>query len=555
MEPPDRVEFVRVLGPAVIFGLLVLPLAAQSSAIGVEETGSKACAGCHAEIYRKYAVTGMARTSGRAGSDRLKESFDRAAFTASGVGYRVSPNQAGFQLHYSRPGVFEGERKLDWYVGSGHLGRSYLSSVDGFLFQAPVSYYSRPAKWDLSPGYQTKKTIDLTRAVEPACLQCHASRLQPIAATQNRFESLPFLEAGIGCERCHGPGKTHIDLMTSGIRNEQRGIVNPARLDAARRDSVCAQCHLTGAARIARASRPSPTYRPGDLLSDHLAVFVWSGGGSSDMTATSHYEKLAQSTCKQNSGDRLWCGSCHDPHDQPRPAERAAFFRSRCLSCHQPSACKESMPMRRKGSDDCAGCHMPKSPTHNMEHVVFTDHTIPRRPGPAPAPRGNVRQLVSFFGEAGGGRELALAYALVAATEPAIRGRALELLKNAGAAAPDDVPVLSQLAQFYDRLGDEEQAMELCERIIRLDPANPAAGTNLAIYWIKRGRAMEAVALWENVLTRNPGLIGASINLAVAEYHAGSPAAAEAGLRKALEFDPDNDFARKLLEEIRGATK
>jgi len=136
-----------------------------------------------------------------------------------------------------------------------------------------------------------------------------------------------------------------------------------------------------------------------------------------------------------------------------------------------------------------------------------------------------------------------------------VRGRALELLKNAESAAPNDIPVLSQLAQFYDRLGDEEKAMELCERITRLDAANHAAATNLAIYWIKRGRAKEAIALWENVLMRNPGLTGARINLAVAEYRAGNATAAEAGVRKALEYDPDNDFARKLLYEIRGAAR
>src|SRR5205085_3879597 len=111
---------------------------AQNTA-GGDETGSKACAGCHADIYRKYSATGMARTSGRAGSDRIKESFEHAAFAASGAEYRVDANQSGYRLTYSRPGVFEGERKLEWYVGSGNVGRSYLFSVEGFLFQAPVS--------------------------------------------------------------------------------------------------------------------------------------------------------------------------------------------------------------------------------------------------------------------------------------------------------------------------------------------------------------------------------------------------------------------------------
>src|SRR5258706_7161871 len=95
-------------------------LSQQAPAPG-EEVGSKACAGCHAEIYRKYSATGMARSSGRTASDRFQESFDRAAFSdpASGADYRVAPALAGYRLEFTRGAGVQGERTLEWFIGSG----------------------------------------------------------------------------------------------------------------------------------------------------------------------------------------------------------------------------------------------------------------------------------------------------------------------------------------------------------------------------------------------------------------------------------------------------
>jgi tetratricopeptide (TPR) repeat protein len=543
------------------FSFLLLSTAAalsQKDPAPNEEVGSKACAACHAEIYRKYSTTGMARSSGRTGTDPFQESFDRAAFSdpVSGAGYRVAPEPAGYQLEFSRSAAaVKGERTLEWFIGSGSVGRSYLFSLDGFLFQSPVSYYSIAAKWDISPGYQEYRTINLTRVVETACLQCHASRLQPLAGVQNRFGRPPFLESGVSCERCHGPGKNHIARMTAGSTFGPRQIVNPAKLDPARRDGVCAQCHLTGAARIARIRSQRGSYQPGYLLSDYLCVFVWSDAESSALTATSHYEKLQQSACKKASGDRLWCGSCHDPHNQPPASTRAQYYRERCQGCHPASACKESQQARRAAGDDCTRCHMPRSQTPGVEHVVFTDHAIPRRQVRSAPAGGAGHSLKSFWNTEPDERDLALGYAAAASTNPSVRSEALQRLQKAASRSPQDLAVLSQLAQFYDRMGQEENALALCERIVRADSSNTAAAVNLGIYWIKRGRAQEAMGLWEKALLRNPALTGARVNLAVAQYRSGDTAAAETTLIKALEYDPDLEVARKLLAEIRAGRK
>jgi len=196
---------------------------------------------------------------------------------------------------------------------------------------------------------------------------------------------------------------------------------------------------------------------------------------------------------------------------------------------------------------------MPKGQVRDTEHAVFTDHTIPRRQQPGSGPAGGERSLALFWKAPVDERDLGLALAAVAGGDSGLRKRAFELLRKAEARDPVDVAVLAQLAQLYDLAGDEDLAIALSERAVRLDATQVAVAVNLGTYYIQRGRAREAMRLWTDALSRNPALTGARINLAVAHYQAGDLAAAEAAVLKALEYDPDHETARKLLSEIRAA--
>src|SRR5262249_36628739 len=123
---------------------------------------AQTCAGCHAEIYRKYMQTGMARSSGRVGTGNFTEKLPAAAGR-----FRVTHEKESFRMHFN-----SGSRDLKWFIGSGAVGRSYGFEADGFLFQAPVSYYSAVQRWDLSPGY-TGKSLELAKPIEEPCLTCH----------------------------------------------------------------------------------------------------------------------------------------------------------------------------------------------------------------------------------------------------------------------------------------------------------------------------------------------------------------------------------------------
>ncbi len=511
------------------------------------------CAPCHRTIYERYRQTPMANSSGAVGSGLIREvypgAFDHAP---TGFRYRVDRKPGAVDLKFARnDGTLKGVKDLLYFVGSGATARSYLLSDEGFLYQAPVAYYTAAAKWDLAPNYETYAYPYLTRPVMPGCLTCHASFLNTVATTQNRYASPPFEEGGIACQRCHGAGEEHIRKMNEGDRKGGLSIVNPAKLPPDRRDSVCSQCHLAGEVRVMRAGRDWQSYRPGERLADSVSVFVRAGAGPG-MKVTSHVEKLAQSACKRRAGDRLWCGTCHDPHFVPKPGERAEWFRQKCLGCHDNGACGETNAARAALQDDCTACHMTKSTVTDAQHVVYTDHSIPKKARPAVAPASEKLELVGFGGGSASARDTALAYGIAASRtqDPALRLRATTLLQDAERTAPDDVEVLLYLAELYRNGNRADDAVPLYRRAIRLDPGQVTASVGLGGILMERGQSAEAIALWQDALSKNGGLELVRINLAMAQWRSGDLPAAESSLLKAISLNPGFATPVGLLEQL-----
>jgi hypothetical protein len=509
---------------------------------------STACAACHRAIYDSYQRTPMATTSGQAGRAIPAESLARAVFThsASGFRYRVSQSAGGYSMEFEKTagGSLHGKKALAWFVGSGAVARSYLLAAGGFQYEAPVAYYSGSARWDLAPAYDRYAYPYLTRPVVPPCLNCHASFLSAVPGTLNRYGNPPFREGGVACERCHGPGEAHIQKMRSGVATGGVSIVNPATLAPDRRDSTCAQCHLSGEVRVMRAGASWGSYRPGDRLADSVTVFVREGTAPG-MRVTSHFEKLAQSVCRRGSGDKLWCGTCHDPHTVPGSADRAAWFRRKCESCHAEDACTETRANRAGRQNDCAGCHMPKSGVTDAQHVVYTDHSIPRRPRPTSAAPSAEAALAPFGGATASARDLALAYGIAGD-----RTRALPLLEAAAKDSPGDSEVLLYLAEIYRDSGQADRAIPLYRRAMQLDPAQVTASVGLGAILFERGQDAEAITLWQDALAKNSGLVLTATNLAMAQWRAGDKQAAELTLQRVIAVSPGFQPARDLLKRL-----
>ena len=453
-------------------------------------------------------------------------------------------------LSFERPGdpSVHGKRELLYYIGQGRRGRTYLFSVDGFLFEAPVNWYTDKHMWDMAPAYGNVQEAPMNLPALTSCLDCHVSGIQPpIKGTENRYTMPVFAYSGVTCERCHGPGAAHVN---SGA------IVNPSKLSADRRDAVCMQCHLEGNAAIERPGKHLYQFRPGDDLSDYIRYYVRVDENAPGLRAASQFEALAQSMCKKKSGAAMSCMSCHDPHRPPSPEERVTFYREKCLACHAGLSVKH-----HANQPDCTSCHMPANLSTDVAHTEVTDHRIPRRPNSGPVlenalaqPSSALPRLAPFPASPAtehDDRDMALAWATMAGSgNEAVLKQAEQLLRKAAQESPKDPAVLSSLAYVEQRRGATSDARELYQKALAQDPNLLDAATNLGVIEANSGHLREAVTLWEGAFARAPGRSAIGMNIARAFCSAGKLDQARDFTLRVLQFNPDLDSAKKLLNGL-----
>src|SRR5207253_1427745 len=113
----------------------------------------------------------------------------------------------------------------------------------GTLIELPLTWYAENGgHWGMSPAYDRPDHAGFSREITYRCLFCHNGypEIEPGADFWDGASVFPSrLPEGIDCQRCHGPGKNHVNAV------QKRGsIVNPSRLRGEPRMQICTQCHL-----------------------------------------------------------------------------------------------------------------------------------------------------------------------------------------------------------------------------------------------------------------------------------------------------------------------
>lgn len=536
---------------AALLLLVALPLAsgAQISRPTPVRVADAECGKCHREIFQKYLSTPMAHASGLAEENFIPGKYDHAA---SDTEYTVSEKNGTADLGFQSkkdPNV-SGHYPLSYFLGSGHLGTTYLYKINDYLFESPVAWYAPAQGYDMKPGLEELKQIPPALSIQSSCLRCHMSAVQPSdAGTINRYTGLSFLHGGITCEACHGDAQQHVNSRG------KAPIVNPAHLTPERRDSVCISCHLEGDVSVERAGRSTLNYHPGDAISDYLAFYVYSGN---NLTArgVSEVEQLAESTCKRMSGDKMSCTSCHDPHFMPPPEQRVAFFRAKCLACHnQPQFAASHHPENQ----DCTSCHMRHTGAENIPHVAWTDHRILRLPAAPPLRTDHQAgsELVPIFSPGATQRDQAMAYyqALLEG-DRAAESKAWNLLQQQRSAIANDVAALNAFANLSAERGDAEAARQAFEQVLKLDSRNLTALSNLGILEAKQGSLQASIKLLNSAFETNKDVAGLALNLARVQCATGDATGARTTLDEALVYGPglvDLQHMRDQLTQCKAA--
>lgn len=557
----------------------------------VHYVGMQTCRTCHEGIYETFIQTGMGQSFGAATRQKSAADFspEHALVYDKDLDYYYKPYWQNDSLYIMEYRVTNGDtvhkriQRVDYIVGSGQHTNSHIFSVNGYLYQAPITFYTQKHKWDLAPGFEKGGNSRFHRMIELECMSCHNGYPEFVSNSENKYLSL---KTGIDCERCHGPGSLHVQEKQAGhIVDTSKGpdytIVNPRRLSTELQNNVCQRCHLQGIT-VLNDGKTFFDFHPGMKLSEVMNVFMPEYVGAQDkMIMASHVERMKKSQCYIVSG-KMSCITCHNPHVSVKFTPRSQFLNA-CQSCHNPAkgqeGCSEKLAVRALKNDDCVVCHMPRNGSVDIPHVAVTDHYIRKRPMDDSAKE----HISAFLGlrcfnnkhvdaitTARGYMEF---YERYAPARPLLDSAMLYLGKQAGEEASqkqnrdyirlyfllNDFQKVTQYAaqlqpanvndawtayragEAYFRLQQPDKALPWYERATQIWKYSLDFENKYGSCLLTLGKQAEAMKVFNFILSENPDYTSANTNLGYLYMQQGNNTMAYNYLKRADELDPDHE--------------
>lgn len=273
--------------------------------------GSEKCFACHADQYNLWQATGHPWKLRKAEKARYAK-------------LPLPPGYSWDDISY----VIGGANKKARYIDK--KGYIVTSAKDGS--EAKTQYNLEDGSWSF---YEkgTKKPYK--------CGPCHMTAYKP-EGNQDGLEGMigTWVEDGIGCEECHGPGADHLKTPSK------------ATIKVDRKVEVCGKCHQRG------GMGPEPPAK-GGFIEHHEQINELRAGAHKDMA----------------------CVDCHNPHD------RAIHAKKNCAGCHSEIAKVFAGNRHGKQGTRCVECHMPKitksaitvgSYTADVRTHIFRINTDPK---------------------------------------------------------------------------------------------------------------------------------------------------------------------------------
>jgi len=503
------------------------------------------CFGCHAQIYKTYLQTGMARSFAHPRPDNTVEDYtqNNHFFHAASNTYFEMYERGGeyyqrrYQLGYEGRQTNVAETKIDYFLGSAIHARAYLHrSADGRLLQLPVTWYSeKGGYWGMAPGYDSPDHTYGLRPITYDCIFCH-NGYESIPSTHTRLGAEPVyagtLPEGVDCQRCHGPGQKHVQAAGKpGAKpaDLRASIVNPSRLDPDRQAEVCLQCHLQTTEFslphvVKRYDRGDFSYRPGQPLADFELAFDYAPGTERDdwFQNVSTASRMRMSQCFLKSNGALKCTTCHDPHNIQHGSEVAEHYNAVCRQCHAAPFNALVAAKKHTAETGCIGCHMPLRRPVEVVHIGKTDHYIQRN---KPA-----RDLLADIAE----RHETL--------DNSYRGKVLLYYPKTLPPTPENQLYLA-IAQVRDKSNLGEGIPQLAKAIEAAHPATPEPYFELATALQAAGQIDQAVAQYRATLKLDPRYSPALLGLGTAFKQQGLLGQAADSFTRATQAAPDNPKA------------
>jgi len=314
--------------------------------------------------------------------------FSRGRLTLHSQPYSVRQRDGAFYITESYLFGKPREHRIDYTLGNRRIQHYLTTLADGKIVVLPPTWDAVRKEWFHAADIDDPEEAPgvLVQVWNKNCYSCHVSQEQKnFDGARSRYNTA-WVDFGINCERCHGPGGAHVAHYSAvpAPSGKASDIVMQTRLDAARNTAVCAQCHSFRDIYV-------DGFTAGDNYYDHfLPVLEYSQPSGADPAywadgRTRRFSNdafgLWQSECFLKGG--ATCLDCHvvphntdiDRNPQLRPDANAL-----CARCHAnigANVAAHTHHAERSAGSSCVECHMPRTVYSIKAEIRDHSMTVP----------------------------------------------------------------------------------------------------------------------------------------------------------------------------------
>lgn len=558
----------------------------------VQYVGMETCRTCHADKFETYIHTGMGMSFGIATRTKSDARFGEHDVVYDSIrNFYYKPFWKNDSLYVKEYRLLKNDtvhlriEQINYIVGSGQHTNSHMLRINGYLYQAPITFYTQKQQWDLAPGMEGGFNSRFSRIIESECLACHNGLPQPVVGSINKYVKIPN---GIDCERCHGPGSLHVATINKGIAVDTANgidytIVNPGNLSVDLQNNLCFRCHLQGVD-VLNDGASFFDFKPGDHIRDHWNIFLPQYDGKNNLfLMASQADRMLQSKCFIET-QQLSCITCHNPHITVKETP-VSQFNAPCLSCHNNGKdCTESIAARNLKQDNCSGCHIPKSGSIDIPHVSISDHKIQIPGKDALKEDGQFVRLIALTDSNASPVTMAkgyLKYFEAFTHQPVmldsawmwlqkvkikdeayykasihyhyLNGNFKQIIAEASKLNSMKIPdawTYYRIGESYFTMQDFPNAVVYFKKAVDVLPYNLDFNLKLGSAYFRVNNFSDAQKVFAFIINENPKYQKAWMNLGAVYLQNGNYSEAESALLQAIQLDPDYLQARLTLVDL-----
>ncbi len=356
-----------------------------------EYVGSKKCRDCHWREYDTWKGTLHSKFMQPAGERSVIGDFEINNKMTVDVTDKASnlANKEVTTTMYKKDGLFYintigpdwelHDYEISHVIGLGERQNYITKFPNGEIHVLPVEWNASSGKWvdnfGLKMHYPGEGNYwsDPGRIWQYKCGSCHVTGMEiKYNADRDSFNST-WLDIGIGCEACHGPGSNHVKAASVYFEGEKETIINPAKLPWRLRAMICGQCHNWGESTIdvslykdgfpTKYSYPFG-YKVGKWLPTYFV--------EAKDEEKKHHQQYNEWKKSAHANAGVICTACHGVHQE---GGHRTQFKSQtkspadtlCTGCHKATERKAAHRIHTFGS--CIACHMPQTTGHEHSHT------------------------------------------------------------------------------------------------------------------------------------------------------------------------------------------